>query len=81
MSPSPKSGSKGGDRIRRGSQPRLNPVMACDTAFRVVARRCRADLVANHAATCTGDAEALHHMRVALARLRAVIFFLSMVAD
>jgi CHAD domain-containing protein len=63
-------------------QPRLNPVMACDTAFRVVARRCLADLTANHAATCEGDAEALHQMRVALARLRAAIsFFSPMVAD
>jgi CHAD domain-containing protein len=84
MSPLPKSGSKGASRIERipQSQPRLNPVMACDTAFRVVARRCLADLTANHAATCIGDAEALHQMRVALARLGAAIsFFSPMVAD
>ena len=84
MSPSPKSGSKAASRNTRvpRSQPRLNPMMACDTAFRVVARRCLADLAANHAATCTGDEEALHQMRVALARLRAAIsFFSPMVAD
>jgi CHAD domain-containing protein len=84
MSPSPKSGSKGASRSKRvpRPQPRLYPVMACDTAFRVVARRCLADLAANHAATCTGDEEALHQMRVALARLRAAIsFFSPMVAD
>jgi CHAD domain-containing protein len=82
MSPSPKSGSKAGSRSKRVPRSRLNPAMACDTAFRVVARRCLADLVANHAATCTGDEEALHQMRVALARLRAAIsFFSPMVAD
>ena len=84
MSPSPKSGGKGASRSERvpRSRPRLNPVMACDSSFRVVARRCLADLAANHAATCTGDAEALHQMRVALARLRATIsFFSPMVAD
>jgi CHAD domain-containing protein len=84
MSPLPKSGSKGASRIERipQSQPRLNPVMACDTAFRVVARRCLADLTTNHAATCMRDTEALHQMRVALARLGAAIsFFSPMVAD
>jgi CHAD domain-containing protein len=84
MSPLPKAGSKDASRIERvpRSQPRLNPVMACNTAFRVVARRCLADLTANHAATCMGDAEALHQMRVPLARLGAAIsFFSPMVAD
>jgi CHAD domain-containing protein len=84
MSPFPRSGSKGASRIDRGprSHPQLNPVTACDTAFRLVVRRCLADLTANHATTCRGDPEALHQMRVALARLRAVIsFFSSMVAD
>jgi CHAD domain-containing protein len=56
--------------------------MACDTAFRAVARHCLADLTASRAATCRGDAEALHQMRVALARLRtAISFFSPMVAD
>jgi len=84
MSPFPRSGSKGASRIERvpRSHLRLNPVMACDTAFRLVARRCLADLTANHATTCRGDPEALHQMRVALARLGAAIsFFSPMVAD
>ena len=64
------------------SHPRLTPAMSCDTAFRIVAGRCLADLTANHAATCMGDAEALHQMRIALARLgTAISFFSPMVAD
>jgi CHAD domain-containing protein len=84
MSPLPKSGRKSASCIERRprSPARLNPAMPCDTAFRVVARRCLADLAANQAATCMGDAEALHQMRVALARLGAAIsFFSPMVAD
>jgi CHAD domain-containing protein len=56
--------------------------MACDTAFRVVARCYLADLTANHEATCSGDPAALHQMRIALTRLRtAILFFSPMVAD
>jgi CHAD domain-containing protein len=56
--------------------------MACDTAFRVVARRCLRDLEADREATCEGDPTALHQMRIALTRLRTVILFFSpMVAD
>ena len=56
--------------------------MACDTAFRVIARRCLSDLTANHEATCKGDPAALYQMRVALTRLRtAILFFSPMVAD
>jgi len=55
--------------------------MACDTAFRIVARRFVKDLTAHHAATREGDADALHHMRVATTRLRtAISFFSPMVA-
>ena len=81
MSPSPKSANKanaGGGP----AQPRLNAMMACDTAFRVVARRYLGDLTANHEATCDGDPGALHQMRIALTRLRtAILFFSPMVAD
>jgi CHAD domain-containing protein len=80
----PKSGRKSASCIERRprSPARLKPAMPCDEAFRVVARRCLADLTANQAATCMGDAEALHQMRVALARLGAAIsFFSPMVAD
>jgi CHAD domain-containing protein len=64
------------------SKPRLNSAMACDTAFRIVARRHLDALKANHAATCKGDPEALHQMRVALTHLRtAILFFSPMVHD
>jgi CHAD domain-containing protein len=55
--------------------------MTCDTAFRIVARRCLKDLTAHQAATREGDVDALHNMRVALTRLRtAISFFSPMVA-
>jgi CHAD domain-containing protein len=79
MSPSPKSASKTGGGP---AQPRLNPMMACDTAFRVLARRYLGELTANHEAACNGDPGALHQMRIALTRLRTTILFFSpMVAD
>lgn len=56
--------------------------MACDTAFRIVARRHLGDLTANHGAACRGDPAALHQMRIALTHLRtAILFFSPMVAD
>jgi CHAD domain-containing protein len=89
MSSSPKSPSKAATRAepaqprqRRHPIPRLNSMMACDMAFRVVARRYLGDLTANHEATCEGDPAALHQMRIALTRLRtAILFFSPMVAD
>jgi CHAD domain-containing protein len=61
---------------------RLNPAMACDTAFRIIARHCLADLAKNQPATCQGDPAALHRMRIALTRLRtAIVFFSPVVAD
>jgi CHAD domain-containing protein len=69
-------------RQRRQPTPRLDAMMACNAAFRVVARRCLADLTANQEATCKGDRTALHQMRIALTRLRtAILFFSPMVAD
>ena len=56
--------------------------MACDTAFRIIARHCFGDLTANQPGTCEGDPAALHRMRMALTRLRtAIVFFSPMVAD
>lgn len=56
--------------------------MACDTAFRLIARRHLAKLNENHEATCHGDSEALHQMRVALTHLRTdILFFSPMVYD
>jgi CHAD domain-containing protein len=69
-------------RPRRGSLPKLHAEMACDTAFRVIARSCLEDLTASHLATCASDATALHDMRIAFTRLRAAIsFFSPMVVD
>src|ERR1700755_132036 len=63
-------------------KPRLNSAMACDTAFRIVARRHLDALKANHAATCKGDPEGLHQMRVARTHLRtAILCFSPMVHD
>ena len=56
---------------------RLDPAMPCDTAFRIVARRHPLRLAENHAATCDGDEDALHQMRVALTHLRTCIRFFS----
>lgn len=56
--------------------------MACDTAFRIIARRHLDALNANHQATCNGDPDALHRMRIALTHLRtAILFFSPMVHD
>jgi CHAD domain-containing protein len=57
-------------------------MMACDTAFRVVALRYLGDLTADQEATCKGDPVALHQMRIALTRLRTAIWLFSpMVTD
>jgi CHAD domain-containing protein len=61
--------------------PRLNPEMACDTAFRIVAVRYLRELIASHEATCAGDPGALHEMRIALTRLRTAILFFSPMVD
>jgi CHAD domain-containing protein len=89
MPPSRNNAGKAGSRAKTAPQrqrlsprPRLNGAMACDTAFRIVARRHLDALAANHQATCTGDPTALHQMRVALTHLRtAILFFSPMVHD
>src|SRR5882724_2061005 len=87
MSRSPKSASKAASRAvpaeHKPPHPtlRLNPTMPCDTAFRVVARRCLENLTANHEATSRGDPGALHQMRIALTRLRTAILFFSPMVD
>jgi CHAD domain-containing protein len=56
--------------------------MTCDTAFRAIAGHYLAELTAQHRATCAGDANALHEMRIALTQLRtAIALFRPMVAD
>lgn len=56
--------------------------MACDTAFRIIARRHLDAVLAQHEGTCRGDPEALHQIRIALTHLRTAIrFFAAMVDD
>lgn len=57
--------------------PRLTATLTCQAAFCAIARGCLDDLAANQQATCEGDREALHQMRIALTRLRAVRSFFS----
>ncbi len=60
---------------------RLSPGMACDTAFRIIARRHLAAVLAQHDGTCQGDPEALHQIRIALTHLRTAIRFFSPMVD
>jgi CHAD domain-containing protein len=55
--------------------------MACDTTFRIVARRHLEALKARRRAACAGDRTALHQMRVALTHLRSAILFFSPMVD
>lgn len=59
----------------------LSPGMACDTAFRIIARRHLAAVLAQHDGTCGGDPEALHQIRIALTHLRTAIRFFSPMVD
>jgi CHAD domain-containing protein len=84
MPRSPPSGRKPATRARPAARrrssaadSRLNPAMPCDIAFQVVARRHLSRLAETHAATCDGDEDALHQMRVALTHLRTCILFFS----
>jgi len=66
---------------RRGTAPPLKAAMHCEAAFRTVASHYLGDLTAQHRASCEGNADALHQMRLALTRLRtAIAFFSPMVA-
>ncbi|MGL9620893.1 CHAD domain-containing protein [Bradyrhizobium sp. U531] len=60
---------------------RLSPGMACDTAFRIIARRHLAAVLAQHDGTCRGDPDALHQIRIALTHLRTAIRFFSPMVD
>lgn len=56
--------------------------MACDEAFRTIARQCLYRLNEQHRATSEASADALHEMRIALTRLRtSIAFFTPMVND
>ncbi|MVT53423.1 CHAD domain-containing protein [Bradyrhizobium yuanmingense] len=67
---------------RRNILPaRLSPGMACDTAFRIIARRHLGAVIAQHDGTCRGDPDALHQIRIALTHLRTAIRFFSPMVD
>ncbi|MBH5400927.1 CHAD domain-containing protein [Bradyrhizobium sp. CNPSo 4010] len=67
---------------RRNALPaRLSPGMACDTAFRIIARRHLDAVIAQHDGTCRGDPDALHEIRIALTHLRTAIRFFSPMVD
>jgi triphosphatase len=55
----------------------LAPDVDVQSAFRMIARACLHQLVANQSTMLAGDAEGLHQMRVALRRLRAAISLFS----
>ncbi|MDA9499859.1 CHAD domain-containing protein [Bradyrhizobium sp. CCBAU 11357] len=67
---------------RRSALPAcLSPGMACDTAFRIIARRHLDAVIAQHDGTCRGDPDALHQIRIALTHLRTAIRFFSPMVD
>ncbi|MGY8669057.1 CHAD domain-containing protein, partial [Bradyrhizobium sp. UFLA05-109] len=66
---------------RSASPARLSAGMACDTAFRIIARRHLNAVTSQHEGTCSGDPDALHQIRIALTRLRAAIRFFSPMVD
>lgn len=67
---------------RRNALPaRLSPGMACDTAFRIIARRHLDAVIAQQDGTCRGDPDALHQIRIALTNLRTAIRFFSPMVD
>jgi triphosphatase len=51
----------------------LVPGLTCGEAFRAIAQNCLRQIIANEAALCAGQSEALHQMRIGLRRLRAAI--------
>lgn len=54
----------------------------CANAFQRIALDCVADIRVHHGGACSGDAEAVHQMRVAITRLRAAVsFFAPMTTD
>jgi CHAD domain-containing protein len=55
----------------------LTPEFDAKSAFRVIARSCLRQLIANVPAVLAGDAEGLHQARVALRRLRSAISLFS----
>lgn len=61
------------DPVEKASELELEPDVCCATAFQIIGRSCLHQLIANIPATCAGDAEGLHQMRIGLRRLRAAL--------
>jgi CHAD domain-containing protein len=57
--------------------PLFRGSMTCETAFRTGATHYLCQLTAQHPATCAGEANALHAMRVAMTRLKTTIALFS----
>ncbi len=66
---------------RTAMPARLSAGIACDTAFRIIARRHLDAVIAQHTGTCSGDPDALHQIRIALTHLRTAIRFFSPMVD
>jgi len=69
-----------GSDAEKAADVHLSPDMTSAEAFRVVARNCLTQVVANEPAMARGDGEALHQMRIGLRRLRAAMSTFSSVA-
>ena len=59
--------------FEKASPVELDPGMTSAQAFRVIARNCLRQIIANAPGVCAQDIEAVHQMRVGLRRLRAAI--------
>ncbi len=57
--------------------PKGPATIACEEAFRTLARQYLYGVTEQHRAACAGSAEAVHKMRIALTRLRTSIAFFS----
>ena len=55
--------------------------MTCEAALCAIARSCAADLRQHGSAAARGDADAVHHLRIALTRLRTAIRFFAPAVD
>jgi len=59
----------------------LHNDMTCEAALCAIARSCAADLRQHGSAAARGDADAVHHLRIALTRLRTAIRFFAPAFD
>ena len=69
-------------RVPASSRSKLSAAAGpdCAAAFQKIALDCVAGIKARHRRACAGDAEAVHQIRVAITRLRAVVSFFKPIA-